>query len=219
MTRVLIVDDHALFADALERVLKNQNMELRLVNTATEALELAPVYKPNIALLDLGLPDMSGIELGEKLLALLDGIKILAVTAMNEPHTLRASIKAGFHGFITKSMPLQQFVASIETALSGQMVMPHRLASPVAGQMSPEEKQTSLLIKQLTQREIEVLTLLARGSSGEEIAQALSVSRNTVRSHVQNILTKLQVHSRLEAVAFAARHNVVTVAHSSLERA
>ena len=66
-TKVLIVDDHALFADALERVLANQNMELRLVNTATEALEVAPIWGPEIALVDLGLPDMSGVELGEKL--------------------------------------------------------------------------------------------------------------------------------------------------------
>ncbi|MPZ93121.1 MAG: response regulator [Actinobacteria bacterium] len=218
-TKVLIVDDHALFADALERVLSNQNMELRLVNTATEAMEAAPVWGPEIALVDLGLPDMSGVELGEKLIEMLPELKILAVTAMNEPNALRATIKAGFHGFITKSMPLQQFVASIETALSGQMVIPHKLAAPAAGQMSAEERQAALLIKQLTQRELEVLTLLARGAGGEEIAQTLSVSRNTVRSHVQNILTKLQVHSRLEAVAFAARHNVVKVSHSSLEHA
>ena len=124
-TKVLIVDDHALFADALERVLANQNMELRLVNTATEAMEVAPVWGPEIALVDLGLPDMSGVELGEKLIEKLPDLKILAVTAMNEPNALRATIKAGFHGFITKSMPLQQFVASIETALSGQMVIPH----------------------------------------------------------------------------------------------
>jgi len=216
MTRVMIIDDHALFADALERVLERQNMELCLVNTAAEALELAPKWVPEIALVDLGLPDMSGIELGARLLELLPETKLLAVTAMNEDHALRDAIKAGFHGFITKNIPLQQFVASIETALEGQMVMPHKLAAPAAGQMSPEERQAALLIRQLTQRELEVLTLLARGAGGERIAHELNVSRNTVRSHVQNILTKLQVHSRLEAVAFAARHNIVKVSQSSL---
>jgi two-component system, NarL family, nitrate/nitrite response regulator NarL len=214
--KVMIVDDHALFADALERVLERQNMDLRLVNTAGDALELAPDWAPDIALVDLGLPDMSGIELGTRLLELLPDTKVLAVTAMNEPQALRAAIKAGFHGFITKNIPLQQFVASIETALEGQMVIPHKLAAAAAGHMSPEERQAALLIKQLTQRELEVLTLLATGAGGEEIAQKLNVSRNTVRSHVQNILTKLQVHSRLEAVAFAARHNVVKVSQSSL---
>jgi DNA-binding NarL/FixJ family response regulator len=159
---------------------------------------------------------MSGIELGSRLLELLPDTKVLAVTAMNEPQALRAAIKAGFHGFLTKNIPLQQFVASIETALEGQMVIPHKLAAPAAGHMSPEERQAALLIKQLTQRELEVLTLLAGGAGGEEIAQKLNVSRNTVRSHVQNILTKLQVHSRLEAVAFAARHNIVKVSQSSL---
>jgi two-component system nitrate/nitrite response regulator NarL len=216
MTRVMIVDDHALFADALERVLERQNMELALVNTAAEALELAPKWVPDIALVDLGLPDMSGIELGTRLLELLPDTKVLAVTAMNEDHALRDAIKAGFHGFITKNIPLQQFVASIETALEGQMVMPLKLAAPAPDQMSPEERQAALLIRQLTQRELEVLTLLARGAGGEKIAQELNVSRNTVRSHVQNILTKLQVHSRLEAVAFAARHNIVKVSQSSL---
>ncbi len=215
-TKVMIVDDHALFADALERVLERQNMELRLVNTAGDALELAPRWAPDIALLDLGLPDMSGIELGTRLLELLPDTKVLAVTAMNEPQALRAAIKAGFHGFLTKNIPLQQFVASIETALEGQMVIPHKLAAPAAGHLSPEERQAALLITQLTQRELEVLTLLAIGAGGEEIAKKLNVSRNTVRSHVQNILTKLQVHSRLEAVAFAARHNVVKVSQPSL---
>ncbi|MGH2700647.1 MAG: response regulator [Actinomycetota bacterium] len=215
-TKVMIVDDHALFADALERVLERQNMELRLVNTAGDALELAPRWAPDIALLDLGLPDMSGIELGTRLLELLPDTKVLAVTAMNEPQALRAAIKAGFHGFLTKNIPLQQFVASIETALEGQMVIPHKLAAPAAGHLSPEERQAALLITQLTQRELEVLTLLASGAGGEEIAKKLNVSRNTVRSHVQNILTKLQVHSRLEAVAFAARHNVVKVSQPSL---
>lgn len=215
-TKVLIVDDHALFADALQRVLERQNMELRLVNTAGDALELAAGWAPDIALVDLGLPDMSGIELGARLLGLSPATKVLAVTAMNQPRALRAAIKAGFHGFLTKNIPLHQLVTSIETALDGQRVIPHKLAAPATGDMSPGERQAALLVKQLTQRELEVLTLLARGAGGEEIAQKLNVSRNTVRSHVQNILTKLQVHSRLEAVAFAARHHVVKLSQSSL---
>jgi two-component system nitrate/nitrite response regulator NarL len=178
---------------------------------------LAGGWAPAVALVDLGLPDMSGIELGARLLELSPATKVLALTAMNQPQALRAAIKAGFHGFLTKNIPLHQLVTSIETALAGQMVIPHKLASPVAGDMSPEARQAALMIKQLTHRELEVLTLLARGTGGEEIARRLNVSRNTVRSHVQNILTKLQVHSRLEAVAFAARHHVVKLSQSSLE--
>lgn len=103
---------------------------------------------------------------------------------------------------------MAQFVDSIKAAMSGQLVVPHRLAARAAGARSSEERDASLLAEQLTKRERDVLRMLVEGARSEAIAKRMSISPNTVRTHVQNILTKLQVHSRLEAAAFAVRHGL-----------
>ena len=128
-------------------------------------------------------------------------------------------MRLGFIGYITKDVSLSQFITSIEAALNGQSVIPHRTARSVAGAVSPEEENAALRIRQLTARERDVLTLLVRGTNSGAIARELSVSINTVRSHVQNILAKLQVHSRLEAAAFAVRYGAVKVQDRPVEAA
>jgi two-component system, NarL family, nitrate/nitrite response regulator NarL len=100
-------------------------------------------------------------------------------------------------------------VSSIQAVLNGNVIMPKQLARAAAGDQSPEEQHAAMLVKQLTDRERQVLQLLAEGSSGVQIAARLAISPNTVRTHVQSILTKLQVHSRLEAAAFAVRHGLI----------
>jgi DNA-binding NarL/FixJ family response regulator len=132
------------------------------------------------------------------------------VTALSDPQLLREAIKAGFHGFITKDTPMDRFVDAIRAAMSGQVVVPQRLAARAAGAQSVEERDASMLSAQLTPRELEVLAMLVEGARGEEIGSKLSISPNTVRTHIQNILMKLQVHSRLEAAAFAVRYGLVS---------
>ena len=116
------------------------------------------------------------------------------------------ALQIGFRGYLTKSAPVAQFVNSVHSVLDGQFVMPHR---PGPSSDAAQDRDTQLLIAQLTARERQVLALLVRGASGSEIAAELGISRNTVRTHVQSIMTKLQVHSRLEAVTFAVRHQPV----------
>jgi len=196
-------------------VLEQTEMRLRIANTGTEAIELALTWRPDVALVDIGLPDMSGIELGQRLLEIAPNLTLLAVTALTAQDTVRKALKTGFRGFLPKSMPLQELVTSIDTALRGLTVLPqHPSARPVAP-MTDEERHAALLIRQLTTRELEVLALLARGAHSQQIEDNLGVSRNTVRTHVQNILTKLQVHSRLEAVAFVVRHGVIKASSSA----
>lgn len=189
-------------------------MQLRIANSGKEAIEITLGWKPDVALVDIGLPDMSGIELGQRLLEIVPALTLLAVTAITKQGIVRDTLKAGFRGFLPKSMPLQQLVSSIDSALRGQTVVPKRLSVRSATPMTDEERQVAVLIKQLTTRELEVLSLLALGARVQNIAEEFGVSRNTVRTHVQNILTKLQVHSRLEAVAFAVRHGVVRTSSS-----
>jgi two-component system, NarL family, nitrate/nitrite response regulator NarL len=130
------------------------------------------------------------------------------LTALEERLIAQEALQIGFRGYLTKSAPVAQFVNSVLAVLDGQLVVPHRLGP--AGDAAQDE-DTELLVAQLTARERQVLALLVRGASGAEIASELGISRNTVRTHVQSILTKLQVHSRLEAATFAVRHRFIEV--------
>jgi len=208
------VDDHKLFAEALQSTLERQGMDvLALATNGADAVEAADRHDPEIVLMDVGLPDISGIEAGRRILEKRPETTMLAVTGMSDSHLVGEAIRSGFHGYILKDTPLPQFVMAIQSALNGHVVLPRKSASRAAGATTTEEEAAALLVRQLTRREREVLSLLTTGANGAEIAKKLTVSSNTVRSHIQNILTKLQVHSRLEAAAFAVRHGVVKNGH------
>ena len=211
--RVLIIDDHKLFAEAIRSALASDGLRMEMLPVATSAkqgLDAARSDKPDLVLVDIGLPDGSGVEVGRQILEERSGTIVLAVTAHSDPHLLRETIKAGFHGFITKDTPMSRFVESIKAAIGGQVVIPQRLAARAAGAQSVEERDAGILSAQLTPRELDVLAMLVEGARSEEIASRLSISPNTVRTHIQNLLTKLQVHSRLEAAAFAVRYKLVS---------
>ena len=186
---------------------------LALATNGADAVEAADRHDPEIVLMDVGLPDISGIEAGRRILEKNPKTTMLAVTGMSDAHLVGEAIRSGFHGYITKDTPLPQFVLAIQSALNGHVVLPRKSASRAAGATTEEEEAAALLVRQLTRRELEVLGLLTTGANGAEIAKKLTVSSNTLRSHIQNILTKLQVHSRLEAVAFAVRHGVIKNGH------
>ncbi|MGH2757910.1 MAG: response regulator [Actinomycetota bacterium] len=208
--RALLVDDHELFAEAIRWSLEEGGMDVvGTAGTVEEGFDAFIRLDPDVALVDLYLPDGDGIELGKKILDRSTTTKVIAVTGSDEPAKIKEALRCGFSGYITKSTTLARFVEAIESAVNGQVVIPQRAARAVAGAMTPEAEQADLLAKQLTNREVDVLRLLVRGASSIEIARELTVSPNTVRSHVQNVLTKLQVHSRLEAAAFAVQNGVV----------
>jgi DNA-binding NarL/FixJ family response regulator len=210
--RVLLVEDHKLFADVMLSTLEGLGMEVvGVVDKAADALATARRCLPELVLVDIGLPDESGLSLGKKIAERLPASKVVALTAVSDHHAVSTAIRLGFGGFISKDTPVKQFIASIRAVLEGQVVVPPRLAREAVGWRDQEGRAAALLIEQLTERERQVLQLLAEGAGSPEIARRLSVSPNTVRTHIQNILTKLQVHSRLEAAAFAVRHGVVKV--------
>lgn len=188
---------------------------LPVASTVEEALLAEKREQPDVILVDLGLPDGDGISLGRTIVAERPDAKVIALTALNDPKAVGDALRAGFAGYLTKDTPLTQFVAMIEAAVAGQVVIPQRLAAAAAGARTAEERHASLLAEQLSPRERQVLLLLAEGASSEDIASRLTVSPNTVRTHVQSILTKLQVHSRLEAATFAVRYGIVKVPRSA----
>lgn len=209
-TRVLLVDDHLLFAEALRAALEQDGLEvLPLAMSGRQALDSARSTSPDLAIVDIGLPDIDGLELGVQMKAEHPTIKILIVTALNSVDALRRALDLGFGGYVTKDTSMERFVAGMRSVLAGNTVIPSNLSPGVTNRLTDEESDAALKADQLTPREREVLQKLAYGSTSEIIASELSVSRHTVRTHVQNILTKLQVSSRLEAAAFAIRYGLV----------
>lgn len=208
----LIVDDHELFADALRALLARMEIEVLAVATSGEgalALQLEP--DPDLVLVDLGLPDQSGLALGRALIQRYPESKVVILTALEDQGVVEEAARQGFHGYLVKDMGMTQFAEALRGALDGRPVFP-RLLTPLGGApRGRRDDHSRLLAERLTMREREVLALLVEGASGPSVARRLGISSNTVRTHVQSILTKLQVHSRLEAAAFAVRHGIVEV--------
>jgi two-component system nitrate/nitrite response regulator NarL len=210
VTRALIVDDHLLFAEAIRSTLESNGIEVVAVATdGAEAMRAVQDHRPDLALVDIGLPDQSGLALGKQILADFRDTKVLAVSALDDPRVVKEAVRLGFSGYIMKETPVPRFVTSVLAAVDGQVVVPHRVAARVAGARTRREREAGILSEQLTPREKDVLELLVEGIDGDAIAERLGIARNTVRTHVQSILSKLQVHSRLEAAAFAVRHGIV----------
>lgn len=201
--RVLLVEDHRLFAEVMADLLKEEE-NVTIVGVATsggEAISLARSENPDIVVLDLGLADMDGFTAGRAILADRPSTRIVALTARRDRAALAEANAAGFHSYVTKDVPLPKFVRLLRGVLGGgssnEPVVPG----------TPERATTDarFALRQLSPRERDVLELLREGLGTDAVAERLAVSRNTVRSHIQRILTKLQVRSRLEAVALIER--------------
>jgi DNA-binding NarL/FixJ family response regulator len=202
----MIVDDHTLFVDVIRALLERMGFEvIAVAKSAAEALAVSEA-QPDLVLVDVGLPDQSGLVVGREIQEIAPNAKVLVLTALNDPRIIEEAQRTGFDGFLSKDTPVNQFASAIKSVFDGRQVFPNGGTAHRNNSSYPD-----LLAEQLTNREREVLALLVEGLGGEAIADRLGVSGNTVRTHVQNILSKLQVHSRLEAATFAVRHGVVEV--------
>jgi two-component system nitrate/nitrite response regulator NarL len=199
-----------LFAEAIRVALEDLGMSVvEVVSRGAEAVEAVDRSNPDIILMDIALPDQSGLAAGQMILERHPDAKIIAVTALSERAVVDEALRVGFVGYLTKDTPVAQFVNAVRSAMDGHLVLPHRLSPN--GRPTQRQEEVALLASQLTPREREVLALLVRGANGKLAATQLGISSNTVRTHVQSILTKLQVHSRLEAATFAVRHRLVEI--------
>ena len=206
--RVLIVDDHEVLAASLAQVLDHEP-DLDVVGAAgtlEKARSLLATVAPDVVLLDHRLPDGDGVEAIPDLLALRPEASIVVLTATTADHVLVAAIEGGASGFVSKTRGLDEVTSAVRAAAAGESVIsPEMLARllPRLHRREPERRDT------LTEREREVLQLLAEGLSNAAIAERLFVSVHTVRNHVANLSTKLGAHSKLEALSIAVREGLL----------
>jgi DNA-binding NarL/FixJ family response regulator len=219
VTRVMVVDDHPMWREAVARDLTEAGHEV--VATAAdgaEAVRRAPAARPEVVVLDLQLPKLSGVEVTRALMS--SGIsplpRVLVLSASGEHEDVLEAVKAGATGYLVKSASREELLSAVARTALGEAVFTPGLAGLVLGEFrrlaaTPAEhgrKPGAADVPQLTERETEVLRLVAKGLSYKEIAERLVISHRTVQNHVQNTLTKLQLHNRVQLVRYAIEQGI-----------
>lgn len=206
--RVVIIDDHTMFAESLARLLSD-SADIDVVATernGAQGVAAARRWTPRVVLLDQRLPDRPGVEVARELRAALPDTMVVILTGAADDRVLLGAIDAGCSGFLTKDHAASRVVDAVRAAAQGEVLIPPELLARLLPQLNRAHRG---LGSDLSEREREVLDLLATGAPNKEIAAALSLSVNTVRNHVQRVLVKLGAHSKLEAVATAAREGLI----------
>lgn len=207
--RLAILDDHQLLVESL-RLFFNREPGMTVVGTANncaEAFELLTLTRPDVVLLDVSLPDGDGLERLPALREACPQAQFIVLTALTNEATLLRAVEAGASGFVGKHQPAAELRAAVRQVAAGEMAMPAALLVGLLGQRRPTRATAPQ--SPLTPREREVLGLAAEGRSSADIADVLSLSVLTVRTHLRNAIGKLNAHSRLEAVATALRSGIL----------
>lgn len=213
MTRLLLVDDHAVVRSGL-RMLLSGHSEMEIVgeaSTAEEALLRAGELKPDVILMDIGLPDKTGIEATRVIKARFPDIKIVALTIHEDEEYFFQMLDAGASGYVPKRAAPEELITAITVAAAGEVYLyPSMAKLLVRDYLSAEHPAGEKInLDGLTDREREVLTHLAEGANNIEIAGALVISPKTVERHRENIMRKLNLHSRSELVRYAIRKGII----------
>jgi DNA-binding NarL/FixJ family response regulator len=212
--RILLADGHSLFREALSTALSAEP-DLLVVGEARDGLEAvaeAARTEPQVAVLDADLPNCDGVRAASLIRDKLPDCRIVILAADEDPDTLASAIEAGASGYLTKASPLTDLVDAIRSVHRGDTLVPSRMLGSLLERLilrRQDHDEAVRRLSRLTSREREVLTLLAQGGDNDSIAQVLVISPQTARTHIQNVLVKLGVHSRLEAAALAIQNGLI----------
>ncbi|NJC82665.1 response regulator [Planosporangium mesophilum] len=211
--RVMVVDDHPMWRDGVARDLDEAGYEVvAAVGEGGQAVRVAAAARPDVVVLDLQLPDLSGVEVIRGLLAAHPPVRVLMLSASGEQQDVLDAVKAGATGYLLKSAAREEFLDAVRRTADGDAVFTPGLAGLVLGEYRrlATAAQPADDAPRLTDRETEVLRLVAKGLSYKQIAERLVVSHRTVQNHVQNTLGKLQLHNRVELVRYAIERGLDT---------
>jgi two-component system NarL family response regulator len=211
--RVLVVDDQELFRRGLIMLLGG-DIDIEVVGEAADgitATELAITTAPDVILLDVRMPRRTGVEACRAIKEAVPATKIIMLTVSDEEADLYEAVKSGASGYLLKDSSIEEVAQAIRVVNEGQSLISPSMAVKLIDefkQMSKPEREQGPALR-LTERELEVLRLVAKGLNNREVAKELFISENTVKNHVRNILEKLQLHSRMEAVMYAMREKLL----------
>jgi DNA-binding NarL/FixJ family response regulator len=200
--RVLCIDDHALVREGLAALINRQE-DMHVIAEAasgSDGLELFRIHHPDVSLVDLRLPDFSGIEVIARILGEVPGARILVISSSEGDVDMHRALSAGARGYVLKGMPREALLEAIRTVHRGGKAIPGEVAAAVAGHLTDDR---------LTPREIEVLTVVATGARNKEIAVTLGISEDTVKMHIKSIISKLGAEDRTGAVTIAIKRGVI----------
>jgi DNA-binding NarL/FixJ family response regulator len=205
---VMVVDDHPIWREAIERDLRDAGLVVVAVaGDGDQALRRIPAARPDVVVLDLRLPTLDGVETTRRIAAEHPGVRVLVLSASGEEQDVLAAIKAGATGYLVKSASREELLEAVRRTAAGDAVFTPGLAGLVLGEfrrmMTDGAGRDEAGGPRLTERETEILRLVAKGLSSRQIAERLVLSHRTVQNHTQNVLAKLQLHNRVELTRYA----------------
>ena len=207
--RVMIVDDHPMWRDAVGRDLTEAGFEVvATVGEGAQALRIAASVRPDVVVLDLQLPDLTGVDVTRGLVAANPDIRVLILSASGEHRDVLDAVKAGATGYLVKSASRAELIDAVKRTESGDPVFSPGLAGLVLGEFRRMAVSPDPDTPRLTDREAEILRMVGTGLSYKQIAERLVLSHRTVQNHVQNTLNKLQLHNRVDLVRYAIEHGL-----------
>ncbi|GAA0507753.1 DNA-binding response regulator [Saccharopolyspora subtropica] len=208
---VMVVDDHPMWRDGVARDLTERGFEVKATaGDAASALRIARTVKPDVVLMDLNLGDSSGVAATLQVTQEIPGTRVLVLSASGEHNDVLEAVKAGASGYLVKSASVEELVDAVRRTAAGDAVFTPGLAGLVLGEyrrmaITPDQESQA---PSLTDRETEVLRLVAKGLTARQIAKKLVISHRTVENHVQSTLRKLQLHNRVELARYAIEHGL-----------
>lgn len=209
--KILLVDDHSLFRSGIKLLLQRY-AEFEIVGEAADGLEgikRAKQLKPDVVLMDLNMPGLSGLEAMQLIVEDLPDTAVLMLTVSEEAEDLTTALRSGARGYLIKNIEADYLVQSIKRAAAGEAVISEAMTGKLVMQFKSNSRDNALPDKEkLTPRERETMICLARGESNKEIARNLGVAESTVKIHVQNILKKLSLTSRVQIAVYAVEHGM-----------
>ncbi len=212
---MIVVDDVPLFRAGLASALRDAGFEVVAESGDAEgAVTAAEEHQPDLVLLDILMPGISGLEVVEKISAVAPGAQVIMLTASESEEDLLVGVKAGVRGYVTKDAPFDALVAALDAVEGGGAAVSPNMAGKLLDVTRQLLRHQELLQSRkpvLTGRELEVLQLVAQGQTSREIGVLLFISENTVKNHIRNILDKLGLHSRNEAVLYAVREDLISI--------
>ena len=210
-TRVMVVDDHPMWRDSVSRDLGEAGFDVAAATgEGAQAVRIAASVRPDVVVLDLQLPDISGVEVIRGVLATYPAAKVLILSASGEHHDVLDAVKAGATGYILKSASRAEFLDAVRRTGAGDAVFSPGLAGLVLGEFRRLATDPAPDTPRLTDREAEILRMVGTGMSYKQIAERLFLSHRTVQNHVQNTLSKLHLHNRVDLVRYAIEHGLDT---------